>query len=265
MVVMVLDSTVIVEIERKIPLGITNPYIVKCSDDKKYVAKFPGNPDGTKVLINEYVCAKLAKLLGLPIPNYKLIQVNDILKYENALVDIDLVNGTAFCSEFIDKATNVPGYYVLTRTSNKYDAIKILIFDVIVGNNDRNPGNLLINLKNNSLVMIDHSHVFVYEALWNENNLSELIGSNIDLSKMNKFNFNNLSLCLNDTNYKTVILEYINRIKCIDDSKISNILNTIPEDWNITIREKEVLKEFLLDRLHRINEICALLNIEGGD
>lgn len=260
-----MDNTTIVDIERKIPLGVTNPYIVKCSDGKKYVAKFPGNPDGTKVLINEYVCAELAKLLGLPIPNYKLIKIKDIQKYKNILMDIDLVNGTVFCSEFIDKATNVPGYYVLSKTSNNYDAIKILIFDVIIGNNDRNPGNLLINLKNNSLIMIDHSHVFVHEALWNKNNLSELIGNNIDLSKMNEFNFNNLSLCSNNINNKTVMVEYINRIKSIDVSKIKNILDTIPQDWDISAIEKEVLKNFLLDRLHRINEICVLLNIEGGE
>ncbi len=260
-----MNSTTIVDIERKIPLGITNPYIIKCSDGKKYVAKFPGNPEGTKVLVNEYVCVELAKLLGLPIPNYKLIQIDNIQKYKNVLTDIDLVNGTVFCSEFIDKATNVPGYQVLTKISNKFDTIKILIFDVIVGNNDRNPGNLLINLKNNSLIMIDHSHVFVYEALWNEHNLKELVGSKIDISKMNKFNFENLSLCLNDNNYITEILEYINHIKCLKDSKIDEILDNIPNDWNILDIEKKILKEFLLDRLHRINEICIMLNIEGGD
>lgn len=262
---MVLDNITIIDIERKIPLGITNPYIVKCSDGKKYVAKFPGNPEGTRVLINEYVCAELAKLLELPIPNFKLINVQGIDKFKDSLPDINLINGTVFCSEFVDKSTSVPGYYVLTKVSNRYDAIKILIFDVIIGNNDRNPGNLLINFRNNSLIMIDHSHVFVYQAVWNERNLSELIGGKIDLSKMNKFHFDNLSLCLNDINYKPVISEYIQRIRNIDDDEIECIINSIPSDWIITKDEKECLKEFLLDRLHRINEICRLLNIEGGD
>ena len=262
---MVLDNITIVDIERKLPLGITNPYIVKCSDEKKYVAKFPGNPEGTKVLINEYVCAELAKLLGLPIPNFKLVNVREIDKFKDLLPDIKLINGTVFCSEFVDKSTPVPGYYILTKVSNKYDAIKILIFDVIIGNNDRNAGNLLINFKNNSLIMIDHSHVFVYQAIWDERNLSDLIGNEIDLSKMNKFHFDNLSLCLNDVNYKPVIFEFIQRIKSVDDSKIDYIIDSIPNDWIITEKEKKCLKAFLLDRFHRINEICKLLNIEGGD
>ena len=257
---MVLDNITIIDIERKIPLGITNPYIVKCSDGKKYVAKFPGNPEGTRVLINEYVCAELAKLLELPIPNFKLINVQGIDKFKDSLPDINLINGTVFCSEFVDKSTSVPGYYVLTKVSNKATSGK-----VIIGNNDRNPGNLLINFRNNSLIMIDHSHVFVYQAVWNERNLSELIGGKIDLSKMNKFHFDNLSLCLNDINYKPVISEYIQRIRNIDDDEIECIINSIPSDWIITKDEKECLKEFLLDRLHRINEICRLLNIEGGD
>lgn len=255
----------IVDINRKIPLGITNPYIVKCNNNKKYVAKFPGNPEGTKVLINEYVCAKLAKKLGLPIPNFELIEIQNIHKFAAQLSDIKMINGTVFCSEFIEKASAVPGYLVLTKVTNKYDAIKILFFDVIVGNNDRNEGNLLINFKNNSLVMIDHSHVFVYQAVWDERNLGELIGAKIDLTRMNKFNFDNLSLCSNDINYKSVISEYIERIKCIDDSEIDAIINSIPQDWDITEKEKECLKNFLLDRIHRISEICKLLNIEGGD
>ena len=71
--------------------------------------------------------------------------------------------------------------------------------------------------------------------------------------------------CLNDINYKPVISEYIQRIRNIDDDEIECIINSIPSDWIITKDEKECLKEFLLDRLHRINEICRLLNIEGGD
>lgn len=255
----------IIKIERRIPLGVTHPYLIKCSDDNNYIAKFPGNPDGTRVLINEYVCAELAKLLGLPIPNYRLIKEDNISKFKNNLTDVKLINGTIFCSEWLDKAAKFPGYFILTKVSNKFDAIKILVFDVIIGNNDRNEGNLLINFKNNSLVMIDHSHVFIKESLWDEMNLKELIGKPIDLSKMNKVTFENLKLCLNDRNYIKFIPKYIQCIKRIDSNKIDKILNGIPNDWDISIAEKKVLKEFILDRIGRIDEICKLLEIEGGD
>ena len=95
---MVLDNITIIDIERKIPLGITNPYIVKCSDGKKYVAKFPGNPEGTRVLINEYVCAELAKLLELPIPNFKLINIQGIDKFKEFISVVNKGNFYICCN-----------------------------------------------------------------------------------------------------------------------------------------------------------------------
>lgn len=255
----------IVKIIRTIQLGATKPHLVECDDGKKYVAKFIGNPDGVKVLINEYVAASLAKLMGLPIPNFEIASIENITEFKNNLIGIEMIDGTVFCSEWIEKTSPVPGYFILSKTNNKYDAIKILIFDVIIGNNDRNPGNLLINFKNNSLIAIDHSHIFIHQALWNDYTLNSLIGKKIDISMMNKFNFNNLSLCLNDKNYIEDIKNFIKKIKNIKESDITKIVESIPSDWNITSKEKNALIDFLMDRLNRINEICNILNIEGGD
>lgn len=204
----------IVKIIRALPLGVTKPYLVECSNGKKYVAKFCGNPDGTRILINEYVSASLGKLLNLPIPNFELAHI-ELSKFKVNLSNIELIDGTVFCSEWLEKSAPVPGYLALTKTTNKYDAIKILIFDTIIGNNDRNPGNLLINFKNNTLVAIDHSHVFINQAIWDEYSLNMLIGGEIDISRMSKFNYNNLSQCLNDKNYIIEVKEFINKIKLI--------------------------------------------------
>lgn len=254
----------IVKIIRFLPLGVTKPYLVECSNGKKYVAKFCGNPDGSRILINEYVSASLGKLLNLPIPNFELAHI-ELSKFKVDLSNIELIDGTVFCSEWLEKSAPVPGYLALTKTTNKYDAIKILIFDVIIGNNDRNPGNLLINFKNNTLVAIDHSHVFINQAIWDEHTLNMLIGEEIDISRMSKFNYNNLSQCLNDKNYIIEVKEFINKIKLIKRSDIEIIVNSIPNDWNISNNEKKSLIDFLMDRISRIDEICNILNIEGGD
>lgn len=245
-------------------MGVTKPYLVECNNGKRYVAKFCGNPDGCRILINEYVSASLGKLLNLPIPNFVLSNI-DLSKFKNDLSNIELIDGTVFCSEWLEKSAPVPGYSALIKTTNKYDAIKILIFDVIIGNNDRNPGNLLVNFKNNTLVAIDHSHVFINQAIWSEHTLNSLIGKEIDISGMNKFNYNNLSQCLNDKNYIAEIQEFINRIKLIKENDIEMIINSIPKDWNISNNEKKSLTNFLMDRINRIDEICRILNIEGGD
>lgn len=259
-----MEKLKITEIERMIPLGITNPYLVKCDDGKRYAAKFPGNTDGTRVLINEYVCANLAKLLDLPIPNFALAVTPELDVFKKQLPNISPISGTVFLSEWMDKVAPVPDHQVLSKITNKFDTIKVLIFDVLIGNNDRNGGNLLLNFKNNSFVIIDHSHVFIYEALWNEN-LNDLIGKKIDIANMNQYSFSRLILCLNNREYISAIEEFISKIKKISYSTIEGILNSLPDDWTLTEKEKMSLTNFLLDRIKRIDEICAILKIERGD
>lgn len=249
---------------RTMGVGITKPHEVECDDGKKYIAKFPGNPDGSRVLINEYVCAELAKLFQLPIPNYSLVKIDNIKDYNGQLDGIELVNGTAFCSEEIEKSGPVPNYLALTYTTNSIDALKTLIFDVIVGNNDRNPGNILLNLKNKSFVIIDHSHVFIHGALWDKYNLEDLIDNDISVDSLNRKTFNTLISSNNVSSNKEVIRKYIDVVKSIEEQDIDRIFNGIPEDWFITEEEKKVLKRFILDRINRVEEIYRLLNIGGG-
>ena len=249
---------------RPIKNGATKPYVIECTDGNQYVAKFPGNPDGTRVLINEYVCACLAQMLQLPIPSFELIYINNIEFYSNYLEGIELINGTAFCSRMIDKASPVPGYRALSKVSNLDDIVKILIFDVIIGNNDRNPGNLLINLKNKSLVMIDHSHVFIYEAIWDAIQLKKNIRSEISIGEMNQFSFSMLSVEISKVD-KEVYKKFKETIKSINKDDIINIIDSIPKDWSITNDDKEVLADFLYDRIERIDEIYNILKIDGGD
>ena len=254
----------ICRIVRPKEIGVTNPHIVECDDGKSYIAKFPGNPDGTRVLINEYVCAELAKLFQLPVPNYRLVTIDNIEEYSSQLNGINLLNGTVFCSEELEKSTQIPNYSILPYTTNSIDALKTLIFDVIVGNNDRNPGNMLLNLKNRSFVIIDHSHVFVHGAVWDEYNLADLIGKEIAVDNLNKKTFNTLISSNNVSSNRVLINEYKKVVKAIKEADIELILKGIPIDWIVSEKEKEVLKNFILDRVNRVDEIYRLLNI-GGD
>ena len=146
---------------------------------------------------------------------------------------------------------------------NSIDALKTLIFDVVVGNNDRNPGNIMINLKNQSFVIIDHSHVFVHGTVWDKNNLHDLIGVPIDISRLNRVTYNTLISPNNIASNRTIIDMYIDGLKLITRDKINVIIKNIPEDWSITEEEKVVLENFLVDRINRIKDICRILNVGG--
>lgn len=252
------------KIIRPINLGITNPYIIECTNGKKYVGKFPGNPEGKKVLINEFVCANLAKYLGLPIPNYELATYNNVMISERFKEDQFKETGTVFCSEFLEKVATVPDYYLLTKVKNSSDVVKTLIFDLLIGNNDRNSGNFLVNFKNNSFVIIDHSHVFINGAIWDSNSLKRSIQEKIVTTNMVEATLDMFIQCLNIKNDES-IKEFIRKVKSINDDLISGIINDIPNDWEIKNDEVEALKLFLFDRVKRINEILSVLNINGGE
>ena len=63
---------------------------------------------------------------------------------------------------------------------NKEDFVKILLFDHIIFNTDRNPGNLLVRFCKNdvSLKVIDHTHVFISQALWDASCLKRAMEEN---------------------------------------------------------------------------------------
>ena len=115
----------ITRIIREISNGATKPYIVECDDGKQYVAKFPGNPDGTRVLINELVCALLAKKLKLPLPDFKVVEIDNIETFDVLEEDIKLINGSVFCSKYVEKATQIPSYRFVQKVNNIDDALKI--------------------------------------------------------------------------------------------------------------------------------------------
>ncbi len=59
--------------------------------------------------------------------------------------------------------------------------------------------------------------------------------------------------------------KFINKIKNIDKEFINNIMKNIPNDWNVSDKEKILLTNYIYNRFNRVDEILNLLNIKGGD
>ena len=254
----------ITRIIRQMPNGATKPYVVECNNGIQYYCKFPGNPDGTRVLINEYVCASLAKLLKLPIPDFELVYWDSECELSKCITDIENTSGTTFCSRSIERAGVVPSNRVFNKASNRDQLYKILVFDLLIGNNDRNPGNILINLKNNSIVMIDHSHVFIHEAIWDKISLKNDIDKGFVIDDMNKYYFERLLETINWVN-EDDIKNFKMLINKVDKDIITKIVDSVPSDWNLNNEDKKMLIEFINYRFRHANEIFNLLKIERGD
>lgn len=55
--------------------GGSQPHLMQAGDGYFYVVKFQGNPQGTRVLANELLAAKLAEGLGLPVPTPAVVEL----------------------------------------------------------------------------------------------------------------------------------------------------------------------------------------------
>ena len=255
----------IVEIKSKLGNGCTIPFVVWCDDGKTYIVKFPGNEQGKKTLVNEFIASNLCEYLELPILEYNLIKVKfsdyNIITNGNILP----IEGTAFGTVYNDNALIILNSGMISSTKNNYDAIKILIFDLLIGNFDRNKGNLMVDSVTKKLIMIDHTHIFDIGAIWDEYQLPRLIKEKFDISKLHQFNYNNIIGSIRfDKDFYNELNIFINKVKNININYIKNVIDRIPVDWEVTIKEKELLVKYIYERFNRIDEILDILNIKGG-
>jgi hypothetical protein len=80
--------------------GGSQPFLVQGEDGFYYVAKFAGNPQGTRTLINEWIAAQLLQRLGISTPEVRLLLLTDSAIQEELL-----------CFKFGNVQVNIEGTY----------------------------------------------------------------------------------------------------------------------------------------------------------
>ena len=133
--------------------GGSQPHLMRCSDGHFYVVKFQNNPQHPRILINEYLAGKLARLLGLPCPDICLVDVQQDLVRRTPELSIQfprqtipVATGLAFGSEYPSR--NGRAYRTMqsvlelrqaaapAQVENLSDLFGILIFDKWTSNTD---------------------------------------------------------------------------------------------------------------------------------
>lgn len=138
-----------------------------CSDMQDYVCKYAAAGDTMK-LFCEFIAASFLKIWQLAVPEFALIQLNyDHVKQLN--IPGHYIEKTCFGSQYsrryqeLNQFTDNPdvmkqkGYF-----HNRENFLKIALFDLWIGNEDRNFNNmnLLLDVENFDFVPIDHSGIF---------------------------------------------------------------------------------------------------------
>lgn len=251
-----------------IPTGITEPYFGILENDEYVILKVNNNNENNLTLINEYVLYNLAIHLKICMPKSGIAYVDDNTKIEEN-VRIENKNlGPCFFSTRIDRA-NLLNEETINLIENQKDLIRMILFDHIIYNKDRNPGNLIVaQVQQNILVyIIDHSHALKNGPVWNKCCFYQGIENedykDTEIMEHNKYIYN---IILNSEKFMDIIkLETtLNNIKLefeelYSDFNYDEVLSDIPDMWKIEFPDILEIEGYIDYRMDHIDEIVELI------
>ena len=127
--------------------GGAQSHLLRCSDGEYYVVKFQNNPQGTKILANEFLGSALAARLGLPSPEFAVVNVcEDLIRNTEEMVvqlgrrQVPCTPGLCFGSRYpselnpfgrtaLRSVYNLMPETLLPRIANPDDFAGMLVFD----------------------------------------------------------------------------------------------------------------------------------------
>ena len=149
----------VVEILGRSQQGCTSPYICRCDDNFEYFVK--GLDAARSSQIYEWISANLGSKMGLPIPKFEIVDVNE------AFLIAPEFKGIGAGPSFASKKVSV-NEFVLANVRDVPKALQrdVFMFDYWINNGDRNltekggNPNLFWNPAESELVVIDHNLAF---------------------------------------------------------------------------------------------------------
>lgn len=231
----------IIEIKNKAKNARANPFLCRDSKGELYYVKNSKGAAFTS-LCYEWIAGHLAKALELPIPDFTLAEVSDLLidYSENPDVKTFFGAGTAFASKNVENVQDVT--WAQLQSIDKNLKAEILFFDWIIQNIDRhlsdkggNP-NMLFNASAKQVYIIDHDNAFEmnfdFDEFWLEHPLKEAFKLWDDQFMAEK-----------RKQLESFLLD------------LREICNSIPEEWHFESKEIPSL-ELSYERISSIIERC---------
>ena len=249
-------------VQHNIGNGITEPKLAEIDGNILVIVKTYNGPEGTLVLFNEYFCYRLAILLDIPMPISGVCLID-----QNTLVYNDCITskqyGYGFYSTYLNKSVILMDT-IIPLMKNKEIFYQVLLFDHIIFNPDRNPGNLLVQYYKNNIMLyvIDHSHVFINQAIWDANCLKRaMVEKDYFSTRVMDDNKILYSMFFQNMSIKK---EHFSDIKKIFRDRITkkalyDILSDVPQEWLPLSKDTDTLIEYLLYRVEHIDDICITI------
>lgn len=249
-------------VQHNIGNGTTEPKFAVTDDDTQVIIKTFNGPQGNLVLFNEYFCYRLAILLDIKMPISGICYIDGSTKIYND----DMGNhneGFGFYSTYLNKVAPLI-QTIVPFIQNKEDFYKILLFDHLIYNTDRNAGNLLVQYykSNITLQVIDHTHVFINQTFWDANCLIRgMEDKDYHSTKIMEYNDYLYRMIMQVVPFKLdIAINYIPLFeKCITIKNMEQIINDIPDIWKPMDISLKTLIEYLQYRVSHLEDICITI------
>lgn len=242
----------------------TSPFFCVLSNGDYAILKYPNNPEGNLILINEFISYKLAEILGLDTPGYGICEFTPECSIPSNINVSDSNYGLCFYSKFINKAVPFSPSKI-SSVVNKEQFNKLIIFDHLIYNKDRHEGNILITIsKDIKMLAIDHSHVFKNQSIWDKNTFIQGMKNSdyldTDILEYNDYTYKSLFEIINFNNENTHRFTRLIKLN-LTESIINDIISSLPSSWIKYVDELDIkyLIKYLIYRVEHIDETVSMI------
>lgn len=146
------------------------PAIIEADDDGTYVTKFRGAAQGPRALVAELIAGEIGRLLGLPVPQLVLIELDAVLARSEPDEEIqELLHKSAGLNIALDYLPGALNWEpALAPPPDRELAAAVVWFDAFITNVDRTPRNPNMLRWHRALYLIDHGAALYFHHDWTD-------------------------------------------------------------------------------------------------
>jgi hypothetical protein len=147
--------------------GGSLPGVVEADDLGTYVVKFRGAGQGPKALVAEVISGGLARLLGLPVPELTVVELDPVVARAEPDEEIqELIKASAGTNLGMDFLPGALGFDPVAHPVDPAKASQIVTFDAFTENVDRSWRNPNLLVWHDAVWMIDHGASLYFHHNW---------------------------------------------------------------------------------------------------
>jgi len=237
--------------------GGSQSHLMRCSDGNLYVVKFLNNPQHRRVLANEILAAGLAELVGLPVPQTELVEVDETLIRKTPALTVNLADSTFPCipglqfgskyaiNPFEGRIFDVFPNNLLNRVRNLATFAGMLAFDKWTGNVDSRQATFWRKgrEKKYTVTFIDQGHCF---------NLGEWTFPDYPLRGV----YSRIEVYSRVRGWES-FEPWLSRIEAMDERSMWELSSRVPSEWSGGMDELAALLRTLRDRRFIVRNLIS--------